>query len=97
MEALFFVKLTIPHDIMYMCSYCISALLSAFHFYNHLPVQGVGGQSALGSLMLTLSGRLLVDGDVVVTGRVGRERMVKLSQQVVLLDQSTQVSGKVVN
>lgn len=57
----------------------------------------MGGQSALGSLMLTLSGRLLVDGDVVVTGRVGRERMVKLSQQVVLLDQSTQVSGKVVN
>lgn len=51
----------------------------------------------LGSLTLALSGRLVVDGDVVVTGRVGRERMVKLSQQIVLLDQRTQVSGKAIN
>lgn len=50
----------------------------------------------LGSLTLTLSGRLVVDGDIVVTGRVGRERMVKLSQQIVLLDQRTQVSGKAI-
>ncbi|XP_050714073.1 uncharacterized protein LOC126997069 isoform X2 [Eriocheir sinensis] len=54
---------------------------------------GLGGQNMLGSMTLTLSGRLVVDRDVVVTGRVGRERMVKLSQQVVLLDQRTQVSG----
>lgn len=49
-----------------------------------------------GSLMLTLSGRLLVDGDVEVGGRVGRERLVKLSQQVVLLDQRTKVTGECV-
>ncbi|XP_063885132.1 uncharacterized protein LOC135113643 [Scylla paramamosain] len=51
----------------------------------------LGGQSLPGSL--TLSGHVVVKRDLVVTGRVGRGQMVKLSRQVVLLDRKTQVSG----
>ncbi|XP_045124282.1 uncharacterized protein LOC123512112 isoform X3 [Portunus trituberculatus] len=51
----------------------------------------LGGQSMPGSL--TLSGHVVVKGDLIVTGRVGRGQMVKLSRQVVLLDRRTQVSG----
>ena len=43
---------------------------------------------------LTLSGHVVVKRDLVVTGRVGRGQMVKLSQQVILLDRRTRVSGE---
>ena len=82
----FFKTHFVVNELLGFCVY-----VRIFLFFKLL--QALGGQNMPGSL--TLSGTVVVKRDVVVTGRVGRERMVKLSQQVAMLDRKTLISGNI--